>query len=211
MKHASMFLIVLKTEAKNPPLLCVVSMFTSTPQMHGLPCKLRTSNDTFHVRTSNALILRLVCRIDFSMAALPLTAAQQQRLVILQQDLLELQQYHQDRFTLYRNGQFGAGRSLDTIKADFANGQRARLNSIRARQVPRQNYAGRLTAFTQNTLAPLAAGARISYRVVGQGGVNNLTAPEKVLVRQEFRRATRIMTAKRNFHFSKILGAGGNG
>lgn len=211
-ENVSMDLGFLKTEAKHPPLSCIVSMFTSMPQMHGLPCNVRTSNDPFHVRISNAFILQLVCLIDNSMAAAPLTAAQQQQLAVLLQDLLEYQQYHQDRFSLYRRGQINAGRSLNAIKADFANGQPARLNRIWAKQVPRQNYTGRLTALTQNILTPLAAGARISYRVnAGQGGVNILSAPQKVLATNEFRRATTMMTAKRQFHFNKILGAGGNG
>ncbi|KAK7697248.1 hypothetical protein SLS64_013733 [Diaporthe eres] len=127
-------------------------------------------------------------------------------------DFPEYQKYLQDRFSMYRGGEAGYSRSLETIRTDFQNGRRARLNRIRARQVPRVNYTGRLTDAKRRQLASDAEFARESYRTQGGGGGDDDLEPaQREVAKDEFQRATAMMTAKKNFSFIKILGAGGNG
>lgn len=72
------------------------------------------------------------------------------------------------------------------------------------------NYTGQLTDAKRILLAPLAELLRQPYRRRG-GGAVNVDFLERDVARDEFRRATAMMTIKRNFTFLKILGAGGNG
>lgn len=143
--------------------------------------------------------------------ALPVDPWERQRLQDLQTEFPEYQQYLQDRFELYRRGDQDHSRSLDRIKWDYGHGFPARFNSIRARQVPRVNYSAQLNDGKRRVLAPLAELARDSFRRRAQARVANLTQATKNVATGEFRRATAMMTAKKNFAFVKILGAGGNG
>ncbi|KAI7780757.1 hypothetical protein LA080_015548 [Diaporthe eres] len=147
------------------------------------------------------------------MAAVPpLTADEQEELQTMLNDFPEYQKYLQDRFSMYRGGEAGHTRSLGAIRTDFRNGARDRLNRIRARQVPRVNYTGRLTDNKRRLLAPEAELAREPYRTEsGGGGGVDLEPAKQVVATDEFQRATAMMTAKKNFSFIKILGAGGNG
>lgn len=129
----------------------------------------------------------------------------------LQNDFPEYQKYLQDRFARYRSGDVGAGESLDAIKADFGLGLTARLNAIRARQIPRVLFAAQLRLYKQGILAEQAVPRRRPYGDGGPGGVEAMSALNRRIAKDEFQRATAIMTAKRAFHFIKILGAGGNG
>lgn len=147
------------------------------------------------------------------MAAIPpLTADEQEELQTIQNDFPDYQKYLQDRFSMYRGGEAGHTRSLSAIRMDFRNGVRARLDRIRARQVPRVNYTGQLTDNKRKSLAKDAKAARESYRRQGGGGGGVALEPaQEDVAKVEFRRATAMMTAKKNFTFVKILGAGGNG
>lgn len=86
---------------------------------------------------------------------------------------------------------------------------------IQARQVPRLNYTGQLNENRRVQLAQEAEILRYMYRrpgVGGGGGVDaRMTVVQRLTTIREFQSATTMMTARRNFTFVKILGAGGNG
>lgn len=150
------------------------------------------------------------------MAAIPpLTVEEQLELLAVQDiDFPEYQRYSQDRFWMYRSGRQPHTRSLDAIVMDSQAGYPQRLNRILNRQIPRVNYTAQLTDDIQTGLERRAVQNRSSYRRVGAAGAAggaNLSPAQKQVATDEFQRATAMMTARRSFHFVKILGSGGNG
>lgn len=204
-------LSVLKTEVRYPSLFRVLFKVTSFSPLHVLQVRYITVETGSAANSATSLFTsQLGHIIDGTMAAV-LTAAQQQQLQQLQNDFQEYQKYLQDRFSRYRSGDVSAGDSLDQIKADFNRGLTARLNGIRARQIPRVRYAAQLRLYKQGILGGQAARRRNSYGGNGPGGVEIMSALNKRIAKSEFQSATEMMTAKKAFHFIKILGAGGNG
>lgn len=200
MKYVLVSLSVLKTEVRYTSLSRVLfsHLILSAARFAG---KIHHCRNCVCGKLSYFLASQLVHLIDATMAQL------QQ----LQNDFLEYQKYLQDRFSRYRSGDVSAGDSLEEIKADFNIGLTARLNGIRARQIPRVRYAAQLRLYKQGISQGQAAQRRRPYGGNVPGAIARMSALNKRIAKGEFQVATEFMTARRTFHFIKILGAGGNG
>lgn len=126
--------------------------------------------------------------------------------------LREDQQYLQEKFWRYRNGDDTYSKSKSQIQFEFNLGRRHHWRSIQARQVPRVDYRRQSRETKRILNAPLADLNRVFHtRPDGNQVAFNILWHKRGTATQEFQRATAIMTARKSFTFVKILGAGGNG